>query len=740
MQIKMKLLSDTCPSSGEGFAGVVDLDVPCDKYGIPYIPAKRIKGCLREAALELRDVDPEFDPVVFDRLFGKPGGDEGILHLSNGYIENYEAIVKELDELFQHPDYRTYLNSQSIINYYTTMRSQTSIDPENQTAQDHTLRTMRLIKAGNVFYFNVTMMNDEKCVYLLKKCCKVLRRIGLNRTRGWGEVKCEFDETNQEDEIQRRDELLKSEKDVHQQPDLFLEEDLYQLHCTFTLKSQLMVINKVGRAAVSDNYIPGSHILGVFAAEYIRQYGHSTNAHEDTVFRELFLSNQVKFLNAYLVDEDGNRCLPLPVSIVKKKDDDNKLYDLAYDDDYKTVINESIQTTKWNGYCSPHALRQMNVKVFQVQQEVEYHHQRPNDRTIGHAQEGNGQFFQMEVLSPGQTFKGLVLGKVKHLQLLKSLMKDCSVVRLGRSKTAQYAEAVMEMGDVELFKRGELGSDVPEEVSTGQRVVITLTSPMILLDEDKCVIRPDPKCFVKLLCKKYPGFVYERSFIRVIKVSGYNAKWGMPKTQMDALDAGSVIVMRYEGEETLDIAKLERDSYGLRQNEGFGRIIVQMHGHNKVSIIEKRKEFKYSPPKLIHTRNLLTYIQQEIIFSIIRKRALDVYREKLFKETVNFSHSMVYKLMAMLEKATSHEQFVKMVKNVKKDEYQFFVRFIEEHPSIAQEVQKDFGWRVIEKTVTNECNGLLNDSNFELNRLFYETILQQMKWQMRKPQKEEVKS
>ena len=52
MRIKIKLLSDLCTCSGETYNSIVDMDVVYDENGIPYIPAKRIKGCIREAALE----------------------------------------------------------------------------------------------------------------------------------------------------------------------------------------------------------------------------------------------------------------------------------------------------------------------------------------------------------------------------------------------------------------------------------------------------------------------------------------------------------------------------------------------------------------------------------------------------------------------------------------------------------------------------------------------------------------
>ena len=46
MKIRIELLSDLCTYSGETYNSLVDMDVIYDEYGIPYIPAKRIKGCM----------------------------------------------------------------------------------------------------------------------------------------------------------------------------------------------------------------------------------------------------------------------------------------------------------------------------------------------------------------------------------------------------------------------------------------------------------------------------------------------------------------------------------------------------------------------------------------------------------------------------------------------------------------------------------------------------------------------
>lgn len=40
----LELLSDTLIGSGEGWGATIDTDVVFDDFGLPYIPARRVKG------------------------------------------------------------------------------------------------------------------------------------------------------------------------------------------------------------------------------------------------------------------------------------------------------------------------------------------------------------------------------------------------------------------------------------------------------------------------------------------------------------------------------------------------------------------------------------------------------------------------------------------------------------------------------------------------------------------------
>ena len=49
-KIQIELQSDLCVASGYSYDGVIDTDICYDALGIPYISAKRLKGCFKETA------------------------------------------------------------------------------------------------------------------------------------------------------------------------------------------------------------------------------------------------------------------------------------------------------------------------------------------------------------------------------------------------------------------------------------------------------------------------------------------------------------------------------------------------------------------------------------------------------------------------------------------------------------------------------------------------------------------
>jgi CRISPR/Cas system CMR subunit Cmr4 (Cas7 group RAMP superfamily) len=55
-RLELHLESPVLIGSGEGWGSVIDTDVVFDEVGLPFIPARRVKGVLRESTLELLEM------------------------------------------------------------------------------------------------------------------------------------------------------------------------------------------------------------------------------------------------------------------------------------------------------------------------------------------------------------------------------------------------------------------------------------------------------------------------------------------------------------------------------------------------------------------------------------------------------------------------------------------------------------------------------------------------------------
>lgn len=209
-QIKLKLLSSSLIGSGEGFGAVIDADIVFDKFGIPCVPSKRIKGCLRDSALEVCEIlkasginylpleedQSENRFKIITELFGRPGLDEPApLYISNLTVEGYEELTPWIGYFMEnHPEIVT---PEALRRTYTEIRQQTSI--EDGVAKEHSLRTIRVAKKGIVFEGDVELEEErEEFVKLLYLACLNLRRFGTKRNRGLGEISCKFLENGNE--------------------------------------------------------------------------------------------------------------------------------------------------------------------------------------------------------------------------------------------------------------------------------------------------------------------------------------------------------------------------------------------------------------------------------------------------------------------------------------------------------------------------------------------------------------
>lgn len=195
MKIEIELLSPLQLSSGREDI-IHDSDAVHDSYGVPYFPGKRLKGLLYESALELVEMGAKFNKRDIDILFGNIG--ETRIRIDNFYLkgsteaEDAEKIRSSWSYLEN--KYPEIFNTENVWQSYTEVRHQTKIDEATGTAEDKSLRNMRVVQKGLAFIGDIYLLvganriNDDESI--VEQALLNLRFAGSKRNRGFGRIKC----------------------------------------------------------------------------------------------------------------------------------------------------------------------------------------------------------------------------------------------------------------------------------------------------------------------------------------------------------------------------------------------------------------------------------------------------------------------------------------------------------------------------------------------------------------------
>lgn len=216
--LNIDLLSDTLVGSGEGWGAIIDSDIVFDEYGLPYIPAKRIKGCLRESAVEILEMFDQsgiqfISQKKIGSLFGIAGqAESGELSFSNAYIHGYASNKQWIEWL--ESEYGNVFSKDAVLNTFTTIRRQTAIE-KNGVKKEHSLRTSRVLNRGLKFSAIVETLEEieNEQIDFLSFAARNLRHIGANRNRGFGLINCSLTGTQVPD-YQKSLETLKNMMEV----------------------------------------------------------------------------------------------------------------------------------------------------------------------------------------------------------------------------------------------------------------------------------------------------------------------------------------------------------------------------------------------------------------------------------------------------------------------------------------------------------------------------------------------
>lgn len=685
-ELVITLKSDLCLGSGYSYAGIIDSDICYDAYGIPYIAAKRMKGCLREAA-ELIGFSAEERNQIFGR-----GGEDGIngICIGNGYIEDYAHILSDCQTL--EGDQRRYITTQGILAQFTTVKAQTKIN-DYGAAEDNGLRFTRIVNHYSSlkpnkemrFYVPVTLpgnLSEEKAKELsekIEKIAKALRNIGMNRNRGLGSVRCEWKT------FENKNRLMPQYKGETVIKD-FDEAAEYILQYSVRNVSPLILSNI--NDYKTEKYISGRTVLGFFAGEYLRGIDDGKDkTPDDDIFKELFLKNKVKFSALYPSEEVS---IPeAPASDRKKR----KVYYPAPACFYRSKktkkfvnmtkevpktekrcreldINTEYATEKGNQpkrlkdkfvYMEQDAHGKIKIQMKEPETDIVYHHTRKSDKKD--APDGN-LLYTTEVLREQQVFTGEIRGSGRYIKILEKLLRN-SILRFGKSRSSQYGTCILE-GNIFITKKEQGRILFPK----GSQVLVILESDAIFLNDLGYTVQCNE---VREQVKKSVGLdeisvgTQEESYSEIEAgiLSGYYSKWNMKRAAIPVIKAGSTFAFKL----SKDLELQEEIVWtGEKNGEGFGRLRILKNNGTVCCVEEIKKEKKSQKPR--YAADLF----KKILVEEARKQLmLQAVRTEL-----NFKNSAALgRVILMLSESVAayprdaekrYEDFSKRIASIKKKE------------------------------------------------------------------------
>ena len=690
-KLVITLKSDLCMGSGYSYAGIIDSDVCYDACGIPYIAARRLKGCLREAA-EMIGINEE----EISDIFGKPGDKEVTgIHIDNAYIDHYEQLRSDFEHLGR--DCRQYITTQSMLEQFTTVKAQTKIG-KNGVAKDNSLRYTRTVKHYSpfdpgeelCFRADVTMPAvprelgedeqkalEEKRVKILTDITRALRNIGMNRNRGLGSVRCRL-VPYVGAETADAQKTVYLEKGVRC---MEMSDENAQYILRYSVRNVSPLVLSTTNDFKTEKYISGRSVLGFFAGAYLRTSGKSA---EDEEFKDIFLRNKVKFGALYPAHttKDGvsRTYYPAPayinclkktkkyVNVSKKipwteQECAERGIDAAY------AAGQGNQPKRLTGkfVCLESSAGGSTILVTEPATDIVYHHTKKSEKQ--NAQDGN-LLYTTEVLREQQSFTGEIRGQGKYIRMLAELLMG-NILRFGKSKSSQYGACVPEGTPVILKAEQE-----KKVYNKGSLILAVLESDAVFSNEYGYTVRcrdvreqiRNSLNIEEMQCsadgdKSEEDIAGCYSEISSGILTGYYGKWNLQRPAVPVVKAGSTFGFRLAEDLVTedDIVWAGEDT-----GEGFGRVrIIENKGN---CCIKAAKEDAL--PECTEER---PEAAGPIFRNIIVKEAEEILLRNAAEDRKKFSNSaalgritlMLSESMAQPDDEAQYKDFVKRIESIK---------------------------------------------------------------------------
>ncbi len=360
------------------------------------------------------------------------------------------------------------------------------------------------------------------------------------------------------------------------------------------------------------DYIPGSNFLGIVASQLYNEVG------DEKAF-DLFHSGKVKFGDATIYNEKKGVSYPIPFSFFKGKNEKNdannpiKFYlhhsldskNLPKDDkDNRIQLKQERQGFLFNDGSIQNTIE----KSFSLKS--------AQDRKTRSSKEG--QMFGFESISKGQVFSFSIQFEDESLvDLVKSSLLGNK--RLGKSKSAEFGQVAI----------SELDENQEKSVfKTENYTLVYAQSNLCFVDENGS---PTFQPKINDLGLESGEIIWEKSQIRTYSYSPWNFKRNASNTERHCIAKGSVFYINRK-------TTLKRNSVGLFQNEGLGRVLYNPAFLEESSDAKTKLDFKIQNNSSDKAKES-TVAKTKIGKFLVKK----VEQKNKEKEISNKIHEIIYK-------------------------------------------------------------------------------------------------
>ena len=621
-------------ATGLSQPGRSDNEAVRDAAGMPVDPRHSVRGAVRATLREICKLyskddpkspfwvcDGEYDPpagkrlcglnvregegeerCVCCRLFGGPGTGPGKLTFENAVTP--KAVTDLLNKMGALPDNKM---KQQVQDAQSELRTHVGISPALRRGQEDILFVQESVRPlGGILEGRILLRSGQQPLTefeetLLRMALRCTRGIGGKRRRGYGacvfklaapadqgdhtgDVPADPDWVGLHKRLGSGDMSVMRQAAVHSPaPISSIGKAWVEVKVEISTPRSALILGagqQAGNLIRTQEYIAGTRLRGALGWAFF-----GTRPARDEWARRLFFSSECRFENCYPV-QDGDVHYPTPLSVLTCKVKPGFSGDMMIKDGARHHAQDALLQTpadkcrqcgapleRLGGYCSAnfHWMEKPGTR-------------RDTRTALDENQRAKtGALFTTEALDPGESVRlqGKIVMPGDLWSRLESALGGRDVcLTFGRGAApAEVTFTVCEHDAMPTWHDHVPFEERWAEGSSDREFTVTLISDALLADD----------AFNPMLTMALPvcGVEPVRAVQGLRQVSGWNAMWNLPTEARWALSAGSAYLFRIEQEDQIQevrskLKDLENEGIGLRRNEGFGRLLVNLPLHREL--------------------------------------------------------------------------------------------------------------------------------------------------------------